>query len=404
MKSSVPPLVSRSFRGSPAEDALEGAAPRMPLRTASFDSRDLAPEDAFQKASAHVAHAPPPAFDPYAPVVRCGLRLEGVNFARVEAAKGRRVQLERFLDALRDDIIAEVGNGVRREDILFRVTPGEIRHVVLSFEDSPKPPLGGTEKRAHLRSSEDSSRSGRSSKGVAGEVPEPKLLDADWAVLVDCAIRCRSVTSQRTVAQSLYNALAEGLVVAQTREVYLREIDPQASRQHCQLRIISAAVPQLAPQEHQPAPQPIHSTAVPAAAAGAAAPEQRWLPEQPAPQWTTPPAAAVAPRSPGRCRRNHDHRHCRHRHSLRVGQEGARGPLVPQPRAGPSGDGPRPAADGGGRGVAVFIPERYLSEVAAALDTAAAQDADGSSLGTPPPRQRGVIPAAPQAMYTWEAQ
>eukprot|EP00662_Eupelagonemidae_sp_cell21_P022254 gene22254-8088_t len=59
-----------------------------------------------------------------APIVRGSLRIEGVDFSKYEAQKGDTDVRRGLTSALRDDIIAEAGCGLLREDILLRLTPG----------------------------------------------------------------------------------------------------------------------------------------------------------------------------------------------------------------------------------------------------------------------------------------
>lgn len=133
-------------------------------------------------------------FGPYAPVVKGSFILHGCNFAKLEGV-GKGVRRARFLDGLREDIICEVGNGVRKEDILLNVVPGEIRSVVLSYES------GG---------------------------PTPQLLDADWDLAVAYAIRAKDQQRQANIAMAFFTALTtyDGLRCDCTRRCYVTHIDP----------------------------------------------------------------------------------------------------------------------------------------------------------------------------------
>eukprot|EP01065_Artemidia_motanka_P051143 TRINITY_DN8925_c0_g1_i1.p1 TRINITY_DN8925_c0_g1~~TRINITY_DN8925_c0_g1_i1.p1 ORF type:complete len:318 (+),score=81.36 TRINITY_DN8925_c0_g1_i1:70-1023(+) len=166
-------------------------------RRRGFDQHDLAPEDRLDLAKLAKPDPVFSVFGPYAPVVRGSLVLHGVNYAKYEALRGKAAARVRFLDALREDLISEVGNGVRKEDILLNVLPGEIRSVVLSY--------GG------------------------GEGPAPQLLDADWDLAVAYAIRARDVRRQNNVAVALYTALttAEGFRCDCTRRCYVEFVDPE---------------------------------------------------------------------------------------------------------------------------------------------------------------------------------
>eukprot|EP00756_Hemistasia_phaeocysticola_P005521 Hpha_TRINITY_DN13366_c0_g1::TRINITY_DN13366_c0_g1_i1::g.95184::m.95184 len=115
-----------------------------------FDTHDLAPEDRMEVGALKKQDPVNAVFGPYAPVVKGSFILHGCNFAKLEGV-GKGVRRARFLDGLRDDIICEVGNGVRKEDILLNVLPGEIRSRLLLLRRSPRSGSSGSKRRSVSR-------------------------------------------------------------------------------------------------------------------------------------------------------------------------------------------------------------------------------------------------------------
>eukprot|EP01062_Namystynia_karyoxenos_P066749 TRINITY_DN60690_c0_g1_i1.p1 TRINITY_DN60690_c0_g1~~TRINITY_DN60690_c0_g1_i1.p1 ORF type:complete len:620 (+),score=150.28 TRINITY_DN60690_c0_g1_i1:118-1977(+) len=179
------------YGGSPA--SYQGASYRAPARhdyqhpvapPADYDHRDRAPEDrtdahAFMKREKDgadwLADTRLREFDLYDLLVRGSLIIDGVNYAKYEQAResDERMRLE-FLDAIKDDLIGEVGNGVKREDIAIRIYPGQIKAVVLHYDKHRQ------------------------------REKAPALVDAEWSIRVDYAIRTRDSQRQRNIALSLY--------------------------------------------------------------------------------------------------------------------------------------------------------------------------------------------------------
>eukprot|EP01060_Flectonema_neradi_P030633 TRINITY_DN449_c13_g1_i1.p1 TRINITY_DN449_c13_g1~~TRINITY_DN449_c13_g1_i1.p1 ORF type:complete len:332 (+),score=75.06 TRINITY_DN449_c13_g1_i1:293-1288(+) len=167
-----------------------------------YDDHDKAPEDRLK-----IALNATPEFDASAAVVRGTLSIDGVNYSTFEAHKKDKPHYtERFLDSLREDIISEVGNGVRKEDILLKVYPGSVKTVVLHYDEgTPQQIARGDWK------------------------PEdPKLVNADWSFTVDYAIRARNNTRQQRIATAMYQVLSsdEGLNTYKTRHAYVKWLDP----------------------------------------------------------------------------------------------------------------------------------------------------------------------------------
>eukprot|EP01064_Diplonema_japonicum_P013273 TRINITY_DN2078_c2_g2_i1.p1 TRINITY_DN2078_c2_g2~~TRINITY_DN2078_c2_g2_i1.p1 ORF type:complete len:308 (+),score=53.21 TRINITY_DN2078_c2_g2_i1:62-925(+) len=158
----------------------------------TFDWHDKAPEDRI-----HVPEEVHP-FGRYDCVVRGSFIIEGLNYAKFQApmSKDNVEHRKKFTTALRDDIIACVGQGVRRKDIMLRAAPGPIRGVVLEY-DKYKEDL-------------------------------PTLVDADWGIEFEYAIRSRNEVSQQHVGMMLFTSLREpgGLDVDDARQAWLRYIDP----------------------------------------------------------------------------------------------------------------------------------------------------------------------------------
>ena len=177
----------------------------------SFDQRDRAPEDrrgaqAGYSSSLRSSETVP---NPHnQTLVRGSLRLEGVDFSKYEGLKDQP-DLQRMLTtALRDDLISEGGNGVTREDILLRLSPGPIRTVVLDYHHH-----------------------GDRRSGSAGKAPS--LVDAEWCMDVEYAISTRSEQAQANIAHALYDSLSSGRMhLKSTRNAYVRYVHPEAADPH----------------------------------------------------------------------------------------------------------------------------------------------------------------------------
>eukprot|EP01063_Lacrimia_lanifica_P005263 TRINITY_DN13021_c0_g1_i1.p1 TRINITY_DN13021_c0_g1~~TRINITY_DN13021_c0_g1_i1.p1 ORF type:complete len:552 (+),score=99.07 TRINITY_DN13021_c0_g1_i1:48-1658(+) len=182
----------------------------------AFDDNDLAPEDRARRARGRHKQSEAMTqngFDPSVPTVCGTFAINGVNYSTYEAHKKERpLHADRFLDALRDDVISEVGNGVRREDILFAVSPGAIQSVALKYDEgSPR----------------------RIARG--DWVPEPpKLLTASWSFTVDFVIRARNDVRQKRIAEAMYQSLTSDVGVApyKTPPAYVKFLDPTHGKPH----------------------------------------------------------------------------------------------------------------------------------------------------------------------------
>eukprot|EP01064_Diplonema_japonicum_P030218 TRINITY_DN5079_c0_g2_i1.p1 TRINITY_DN5079_c0_g2~~TRINITY_DN5079_c0_g2_i1.p1 ORF type:complete len:350 (+),score=73.78 TRINITY_DN5079_c0_g2_i1:51-1052(+) len=171
----------------------------------TFDSRDHAPEDSgklySQREGYNTPSSPMSSSKGSSPMVRGSLRLEGVDFSKYEGLKSQPDVQRLFTTALRDDIISEAGNGIVRDDILLKLTPGPIKTVVLDYGDA---------------------------KGMGGKSSRtaPTLVDAEWSMDVEYAISARSETAQLRIAKALFEALSNSeLDVRATRAAYMRYIN-----------------------------------------------------------------------------------------------------------------------------------------------------------------------------------
>ena len=155
----------------------------------SFDPRDRAPEDRFYE----VTNQQHP-FGPYQRVVRGSFIIEGLNYAIYAAAGEGSESRRRFTTSLRDDIIATVGQGVRRGDIMLRAAPGPVKGVTLEFDH-------GT---------------------------HPAIVDANWGIEFEYAIRSRDEIAQQRIGMMLFSSLQDpqGLDLLETRNCWMRHIDP----------------------------------------------------------------------------------------------------------------------------------------------------------------------------------
>ncbi|KAJ9449126.1 hypothetical protein DIPPA_21099 [Diplonema papillatum] len=167
----------------------------------SFDPRDEAPEDRMVGGKpAHFMGQQRGPLDPRVPLVRGSLRLEGVNYAKYESFKADPERQRMFTTALRDDLISETGNGVVREDILLRVTPGPIKTVVLDYNSEAR---------------------------KDGQPGPPSLADAEWCIDCEYAIAARDEERQIAIAHTLFEVLSSGdLNMSMTKKAYVRYLNP----------------------------------------------------------------------------------------------------------------------------------------------------------------------------------
>eukprot|EP01060_Flectonema_neradi_P016020 TRINITY_DN22624_c0_g1_i1.p1 TRINITY_DN22624_c0_g1~~TRINITY_DN22624_c0_g1_i1.p1 ORF type:complete len:377 (+),score=67.87 TRINITY_DN22624_c0_g1_i1:61-1191(+) len=164
-----------------------------------FDPRDQAPEDRIHGRADVMGYRGP--LDSRVPLVRGSLRLEGVNFAKYEGAKSDPERQKAFTCAIRDDIISEAGNGLVREDIILRLTPGPIKTVVLDYNGPPKPD---------------------------GQPGPPSLVDAEWCIDCEYAIAARDEDSQVSIARTMFETLSESdLLLSSTKAAYVRYLNPE---------------------------------------------------------------------------------------------------------------------------------------------------------------------------------
>eukprot|EP00756_Hemistasia_phaeocysticola_P017079 Hpha_TRINITY_DN15517_c1_g1::TRINITY_DN15517_c1_g1_i1::g.107113::m.107113 len=178
----LPPRHDSGYRGRDDYSARRGGG--QPPISQGFDIHDRAPEDRVDavekncRATDWLKDVRLCGFDPYDHLVRGSIVIEGVNYAKYEqhrdVAEARRRD---FINAIKDDMISEVGNGVRREDVALRLTPGQIKAVVLHYGD-----------------------------GASQSVASPSLVDAEWCIKVDYAIRARDQQRQRNIGMSLYTS------------------------------------------------------------------------------------------------------------------------------------------------------------------------------------------------------
>ncbi|KAJ9454045.1 hypothetical protein DIPPA_63357 [Diplonema papillatum] len=193
LSSHRPQCYSTDSGRHPALPSTPPSAPSPPRLTTIFDAYDRAPED-----------LPPPPdeddhpFGPYDVVVRGSFVIEGLNFARYEASTHQTSTRSLFTKALRDDVIASVGHGVKRKDIMLRAAPGLIRGLVLEY-DQP------------------------------GDIVSPRVVGADWGIEFEYAIRVRDVNAQHNVGLSMYHALSQegGLELHASRAAWL-QVEPAA--------------------------------------------------------------------------------------------------------------------------------------------------------------------------------
>ena len=169
-------------------------------------------------------------FSVYDPLVKGVMVVEGVNYSLYEAAKETAHTVDVFNNSLKEDIISEVGNGVRPDDIVIRVIPGQIKTVVLHYD---------TKKKFKRRESDERSH--------------PQLVDAEWCMKIDYVIRTRDVQRQQNVAIALYTAFTgqDGFTGTKARTAYCRTIDKT-----CDARKILFSKPKEEMQQpQQPLPQ-----------------------------------------------------------------------------------------------------------------------------------------------------
>eukprot|EP01064_Diplonema_japonicum_P025819 TRINITY_DN37252_c0_g1_i1.p1 TRINITY_DN37252_c0_g1~~TRINITY_DN37252_c0_g1_i1.p1 ORF type:complete len:386 (+),score=39.93 TRINITY_DN37252_c0_g1_i1:44-1201(+) len=220
---------SRSPRATPSRKAPEGfvyskaspyqGSPADGRSYPSFDPRDQAPED--RTLSALNTRGP---LEPRVPLVRGSLRLEGVNFARYEGMKVDPERQRAFTSAIRDDLISEAGNGVVREDILLRLTPGPIKTVVLDYA------------------------SGVTKDGLLNL---PSLVDAEWCIDCEYAIAARNEDRQVAIARTLFEALSDGdLAMDSTRRAYLKYLNSNHADPN-KIRVVPTATAEDAEKKPQ---------------------------------------------------------------------------------------------------------------------------------------------------------
>lgn len=181
----------------------------------AYDTHDRAPEDARTTAQRAITGTTQDFFANTSCIVRGSLAVNGVNYSTYEAHMKLSPQhCDHFLDGVRDDIVSEVGNGLRRGDILFKVYPGAVRSLVLKYDDNmPKP----------VRADSPDWQKGE----------DPTLLDADWSMKVDYAIRARNPQRQQRIAAALFHALGSeaGLQSRKTKDEYVKWLDPDHGKE-----------------------------------------------------------------------------------------------------------------------------------------------------------------------------
>ena len=191
---------SQPQREAPQGSYTKGAAPsgrdsRSGLP--GFDTRDRAPEDRMQ----HQTSTPYEADDRRSSqaLVRGALRIEGVDFSKYEGLKEQPDLQRMFTTALRDDLISEGGNGMTRDDIMLRLSPGPIRTVVLDYN------------------TQGAKRSGRPAA--------PSLVDAEWSMDVEYAISARDEHAQQNIARNLFESLSsQQMHLKSARTAYVRYV------------------------------------------------------------------------------------------------------------------------------------------------------------------------------------
>eukprot|EP01060_Flectonema_neradi_P001434 TRINITY_DN1085_c1_g1_i1.p1 TRINITY_DN1085_c1_g1~~TRINITY_DN1085_c1_g1_i1.p1 ORF type:complete len:402 (+),score=76.29 TRINITY_DN1085_c1_g1_i1:38-1207(+) len=211
---SEPYTPRRSYRSPRRESYSRSPRRSTSPRRPTFDTRDRAPEDRFYE----VSNQQQP-FGPHQRVVRGSFIIEGLNYAIYEAAGEGSDSRRRFTTALRDDIIATVGQGVRRGDIMLRAAPGPVKGVTLEFD-----------------------------RGT-----HPAIVDANWGIEFEYAIRSRDEIAQQRVGMTLFSALQDphGLDLLETRKCWMRYLDPNTHPGG----IIAIPVPQPVP-EYPSSPPP----------------------------------------------------------------------------------------------------------------------------------------------------
>eukprot|EP01063_Lacrimia_lanifica_P036903 TRINITY_DN7439_c0_g1_i1.p1 TRINITY_DN7439_c0_g1~~TRINITY_DN7439_c0_g1_i1.p1 ORF type:complete len:687 (+),score=167.40 TRINITY_DN7439_c0_g1_i1:57-2117(+) len=238
------PYLEREVVASPRRSSPRRRSARAPPAGLHFDPQDHAPEDRVDRGAltkqclgAH-ARQRDLQFDRYDTVVRGSFHIEGVNYSKYEACRNRPYIADGFADAIRDDIISEVGNGVRRDDVKLRIYPGAIKTVVLHYDEDDDP-----------------------ARSAAAE--PPRLVDAEWTMKVDYAIRSRDVMRQQNVAVAIYSAFTSsfGFTDEKTRGAYSASIDRGADVQ--KIKIVRSQPQQQQPQQIQPQPQPQPALAAP---------------------------------------------------------------------------------------------------------------------------------------------
>ena len=111
---------------------------RKPRRVPQYDSMDRGPEDRFQVPNGcqdWIQQVRSSEFDLYDPLVTGVFIINGVNYAKYEYIKENIKALETFHEAIKNDVVSEIGNAVRADDIIIKIYPGQIKTVVLHYNE-----------------------------------------------------------------------------------------------------------------------------------------------------------------------------------------------------------------------------------------------------------------------------
>eukprot|EP01063_Lacrimia_lanifica_P008179 TRINITY_DN15295_c0_g1_i1.p1 TRINITY_DN15295_c0_g1~~TRINITY_DN15295_c0_g1_i1.p1 ORF type:complete len:478 (+),score=98.41 TRINITY_DN15295_c0_g1_i1:81-1436(+) len=129
-------------------------------------------------------------------VVRGSFVMEGCNYTKYDVGPLREADRRAFTSAVRDDLVACIGQGVRRHDIMIRAAPGPMRNVTLEYPD---------------------------------DVGIPAIVDADWGIEFEYAIRMRSDIAAQTATSTLYSTFnQDGLDLQESRHAWLKFMDAAA--------------------------------------------------------------------------------------------------------------------------------------------------------------------------------
>eukprot|EP00756_Hemistasia_phaeocysticola_P004703 Hpha_TRINITY_DN12964_c0_g1::TRINITY_DN12964_c0_g1_i1::g.164485::m.164485 len=281
----------------------------------AFDHRDRAPEDRQESSILSTSAMDAGSqwgwlnayFSPYDHLVRGSILVDGVNYSAYEAARGKADHKQKALDkALKSDLISEVGCGLMDSDIAVRVSPGAIKSVVLHYE----------------------------------EASSPLLVDADWSIKVDYAMRLRDATLQQAAGAAIYRALTGpyGLHLQHLRSAYA-SLDPARAGEVGRLvarphgpSTQQPADPSSGASQCQSSPAPSISRSAPplppipaAGSAGAVvSPTTTAPPVAPVPALIPPPAVSPPPGG-----QNHAHLQRRSVNPPRVSQAACASPSRP---------------------------------------------------------------------------